>query len=514
MDEYGSLFKYNVISCDGLPPPSVDLLLHPAFPIIPFPDYFPSFYNLIHNLRLIENHITVLSSKEITVEKMNQIRSLAKHKVSLTVQYLSRMACSVGLDALEILMPYVVEMVEDPLTSAQAAWSLFNPIAKAIGPTETSKHFLRLLTKLFDEEDTTPKFMKIYHRSYVMQLVVRFGLDTFLNHFCTLLIEAVAAYKNFQGEDPVNRQISNESEDIHYPGVFVNEGFDAEERGFTSEHTVVFPDTMSLEDEDRLKAPTDPDIVSSGSGSMGNMSQDDIHESQSSGTKSGHDGDEDAVSIESGEVSEDALGKSLGRLSVHSVSRLIEEEKEKQNSSESQDEEDQSDGKENGQVKGDEDEIDGAKDSVSSPPVVVCHDTEDFTTTLMNPVGDVEYNICDVAAETIKWLAHRLGPVLTAKHLSRNLLRMLGLCYLGKEQLEPVGKERKSAYVKLLFHTAIRFVLVENYQYTPVSYYHVTYICDITIPGLLLDSMSLLYHRWSSHDNVFNVYIQGYLVRS
>jgi len=399
--ETGALFIYPSQCLDDLPPPDVDMLLHSGLQLLHFPPYFESLYYYLH--RYIE-----LGSR--SVESKDELNRIETQRVSLLTQYLTRMSSKLGLTGLELVIPYVVQRFTDLQTSAaQSAWSLFYPLAQALGPAQTARYFLPALTSLFDTEETSVKYLKIYHRSFIVQLIVRLGLETFLSSFSTLLVEAVAGYKDFPSGDATSLDsvdaVCQSSVDmtIH------------------CDPTVI----PRVYESDPELTPTDETDAVTENGNTFGLFPDDEETASLSSVPCVEDVPSDETSQESSYMANGANHVGILHAVQSEPARL---------------------GSDDGTC---------FDDFFGQPQSVVVVDLCNGEAKVRSLVGagdrsvpthgfsplhrsrSSECNVSSFAADTLNWLSERLGPVLTAKYLSRNLLRMLTLCYLGDEQLAP-----------------------------------------------------------------------------
>lgn len=107
-------------------------------------------------------------------------------------------------------------MLTTESTSILASWFIFDKAAVALGQNLTQKYLLEPILKLYDPESDdkvkyssfdsslkslnglsfkSRKTIKLYHHSFLLRLIVRFGLNCFLNNFVPPLIEAIGGCK-------------------------------------------------------------------------------------------------------------------------------------------------------------------------------------------------------------------------------------------------------------------------------------------------------------------------------
>ena len=209
------LFEYPMVNSLGLPPPSPALLLQPYTNILPFPEYFGELYSVLSQIKEVEQEI-ITEKEDLTKSKQEKgkiEKVLARKKVELLEKFLKRNYGKISQEGYELILPYIEELFQDQYTTVQAAWSLLNIVGKDLGPQQTAKALLPYLTKLLSGEGTTPKHMKLYHRSFLVQALLRLGLEKFLVHFATLLVEAVAGYKDFVSIEGAPTQEVDEEEE-------------------------------------------------------------------------------------------------------------------------------------------------------------------------------------------------------------------------------------------------------------------------------------------------------------
>ncbi|RZC40629.1 WD repeat-containing protein 81, partial [Asbolus verrucosus] len=475
-------FKYPSVTNLGLPAPSAHLLLEPLLHcIIPFPKLFPKLYYLISALKDFKNislELEILYYFDCNGEMCAEYEHLEKTKilfaqnigeckvkacVKIMETFLEDLNTTTDTEVINILLPHIKELIEDPPTSVLAAWYLFDPMSRILGPQKTSETLLESVLKLYEKElneATFPyngKIAKLYHHSFLLRLIVRLGLKCFLENFVAPLVEAVGRYKDCE---KIDFSLHTHSERTTKKTSHL--------KTMDAEHTdVSASDDSSLSSDKQISTPkqepknvAEPEVF--------DFEEDKQNEEQlksliehlelnvASDLPFNHSTAEEALDATVTENLEQL--RSLEELKFNLSEEDVDVKPDlssptipipsscKQNEFSNISCEIGSKKSENGSF------FDKKSLTTQFELVLDSPGSSNFeqkravsvSSGLNQRIGSKTRNqdtkISDMSSDSLIWLAHRLGPVLTARYLSRNLLKMLTLCYVGRDNLTTIPK--------------------------------------------------------------------------
>lgn len=528
----------SVITEKGLPNPSAHQFLQPLLSntLFPFPLNYIKVYCLVKSLyqfgstgRLMDLYTFFecdgkQCSKYKPLDKIRIAfqRKIAECKVNSCVIQIKGLLDLIGYDQfnpVELLLPHIVDLIRNDDTSILAAWNLFNVVAAALGPTETQKFLLNPILQLYDAEsnertsflnsnfDSSMKFTtsaafkskksyKLYHHTFLLKLIVRFGLKSFLENFVSPLIEGVGGYKDPETNLSCHYHDNNNSEFRKSRSTknlkFCN---DPELQSSVSETTntlispsnsdkTISPNVENKKDDEMFdfesELPKDG-VIDQIEATIKTIIDDfDIKsETSSLGLRLNHSQAEEAteetpIADENYQISDFIYGEEqmkfyteLGkinssfdedRLSIQSIDSMSKSPSffdlntaksltipipatlyhGKQlsvigcdiGSKKSFDSNDFF-----ARTPNDKENAIPTDNGIVKPCLESRQSSINLKPTESKYTGPSQ--ISEMSAESLIWLSHRLGPVLSARNLTRNLLKMLTLCYVGQENLFP-----------------------------------------------------------------------------
>lgn len=484
----------------GLPTPSPSQLLQPLLMqhLIPFPQNFSTLYNLLstlHEYELTSNELNILYMYQCDGTQCEKYQNLDKTKMFFTQKIAEGkiQACAAHLDVLlnqinasqfdmlDIFLAHYIKLLQSKDTSVLAAWYLFDTISKALGPEQTRNKLLRHILNLYEDDDyvtdkldqhkitdvdaaanggiaSRQKFVKLYHNIFLLQLMVRLGLQCFLDNFTQHLVEAVGGYKDVSSEvgSPGhlchNRAMANKkprySDDNVKNALSTNTDIFSPDTSYGSENVTTPVDKTIIEslkdrnsdnrsenelfhfetDKDRLPSRNSRSKSPAESIDSCNSSnaQENVHTpSPSECPKFSINKETDIIRDEFVEAKTTSPSIEIPTKSMFTSYLHFAEE--------------------------DTEEVELRKENrgrqLNNLDFKVENHTK-ATSSVTDDDNDCKENckISDMSSESLIWLAHRLGPVLTCRYITRNLLKMLTLCYIGKENLSPWDTEEKDEF--------------------------------------------------------------------
>lgn len=387
-------WRYPCVCEGGLPPPSAHQLLQPLLSTIPFPTHYPALYEFLSTLDALTS---------------------ASDKVNHVSRTLPNLLTRLNRQDLDLVMGHLSDLFSQKESSLLAVWQLFDLVGTALGPRALAERLLGVLVALMSTDQPTTRHLRLFHRSFLLKLQVRLGLKTFLQYFATLLVEAVGGYRDTTSQNPDTQHPTAPRKSSHLSSSDYEPLMEPSLRSRDPSPSRL--DQACYTDEDSNDLSNSPEPVPAGEPEMFQLEAD----------------------AESPPFADDDEPKtSVGFMRMPRWPPRQEGEPKRGLAESSQ-----------GQA---EAPITSTPSTSSALPANV-EPASEATSSEDSVSGNC--SLSDVAAESVVWLAHRLGPVLTAKHLSRNLLRMLTLCYLGPQQLCRVKGPPADGDVSLFEHWVV-----------------------------------------------------------
>ncbi|KAM9318975.1 WD repeat-containing protein 81 [Pholidichthys leucotaenia] len=459
------LFKYDPIS-SGLPPPNPCQLLNSVTTPFPFPSYFEALHNFIFSYHAKMRTICSPQGRDVVFHLWQQLEALLQNNITA--------------EGLEILLPFILALMLEESTAVYAAWYLFDPISKVLGPRNANKYLLKPLINVYENPHCLRGRFYLYTDCFILQLIVRLGLQAFLSNLLPHVLQVITGFEscisgsggdNCKGmRNPMCTLGEEEEEDFQCGEVRPSSGSVGGSMGGSSGASggvgvmgdaglVDYSSGISLNDQVFLSEAEDFQngfYVNSGAGVAAGKQQGQNTEAK----------EQDQESLSVGKLSDKSSTSelSLGDDSMRDRASL-------KSADSSQDLKHASEGEEGGELEEEVvNETNGGKEGSSQAAVFNLELTMSGCTEASGTTADtldgmfangmvlasteeeigeqVEVDgpdrleqseekeqkiLLDTVCKTVRWLSAKLGPTVTSRYVARNLLRLLTNCYIGPE---------------------------------------------------------------------------------